>query len=64
MPSREELEGLKIRNDAEAEEAMRSIKEAQEILRNTCKDKNCMNPRRPGSAWCQECADIYKSKKQ
>ncbi len=62
MPTQEELDSLKIQNDEEAEAAIKSIREAQNVLRNTCKNKECMNPRRNGSAWCEQCADDYKSK--
>jgi hypothetical protein len=61
MPTDQELESLKIRNDAEEAEAIESIRKAQAMLRNTCKNKECMNPRRNGSAWCAECAADYKN---
>jgi len=60
MPNQQQLDELRITNDEEAEEAIRSIRAAQKVLRETCKNRDCMNQRRTGSSWCQECAANYK----
>lgn len=64
MATQEQLDELRITTDEEAESAILSIIAAQAQLRNTCRNEECMNQRRNGSAYCEKCSEDYKNNKQ